>query len=351
MAGGLGFVALLFLFLATPASSQSFAGLGENADGFAIPQPGDRFDFPIDHGPHPDYRIEWWYLTANLTGADGRDYGVQWTLFRSAREPRADDSWRSPQTWMGHAALTTPDAHFAAERFARGGSGQAGVTVTPFTAWIDDWQMAGPEANLDTLTLTARGQAFSYTLDLSAQGPLVLHGDNGHSVKSAEGQASRYYSQPFYTVTGTLMTPKGDVAVTGTAWLDREYSSQPLGRTQSGWDWFAFTFPDGHRLMAFELRDSANAAYRSGSWIAPDGTVTPLGPDSFDAQPLATTDVNGRAVPTRWAFRYPAQGVDLTVEAINPGAWNDLVFAYWEGPIRFSGSHQGTGYLEMTGYE
>ncbi|MEM6727306.1 MAG: lipocalin-like domain-containing protein [Pseudomonadota bacterium] len=340
----------LFLLWPLVTLAQSFAGLGEDADGFALPQLGDQFSFPEDHGPHPAFRIEWWYLTANLVGADGREYGVQWTLFRSAREPRADDTWQSPQTWMGHAALTTPEAHFAEERFARGGSGQAGVTASPFEAWIDDWTMAGSDT-LGALRLTARGDDFSYDLTLEAQGPLVFHGIDGHSVKSREGQASRYYSQPFYALEGQIVTPEGPMAVTGTAWLDREYSSQPLGRTQSGWDWFAFTFPDGHRLMAFELRDSELEDYQAGSWITPEGEVTPLGPGDFDAQALATTDVGGRQIPTEWAFTFPAQGIDLTVSAINPQAFNDLVFSYWEGPIRYEGSHEGVGYLEMTGYE
>lgn len=342
--------ALLVLLSPGVAAAQSFAGLGEDAEGFALPQLGDQFVFPEDHGPHPAYRIEWWYLTANLIGADGRDYGVQWTLFRSAREPRSDESWQSPQTWMGHAALTSPEAHFAAERFSRGGSGQAGAQASPFAAWIDDWEMAGSD-DLSSLTLTAKSANFAYSLQLQAQGPLVFHGQDGHSVKSAEGQASRYYSQPFYEVNGEIETSDGTMQVTGNAWLDREYSSQPLGRTQSGWDWFAFTFPDGHRLMAFELRDSENADYQSGSWISPDGTVTQLQPGDFEAEPLNITDIGGRKVPTRWAFSYPAEGVDIEVTAVNANAWNDLVFGYWEGPFRFTGTHEGTGYLEMTGYE
>ncbi|MEM9350586.1 MAG: lipocalin-like domain-containing protein [Pseudomonadota bacterium] len=343
--------AVLFLLLLAPAAgAQSFAGLGEDADGFAIPLPGDEFVFPKDHGPHPEYRIEWWYLTANLEGADGRDYGIQWTLFRSAREPRADETWKSPQTWMGHAALTTPEAHYAAERFARGGSGQAGAQAVPFAAWIDDWEMSGPDG-LNILDLRARGDEFSYDLDLVAQGPLVYHGINGHSVKSAEGQASRYYSQPFYAVTGSITTPQGPLEVTGQAWLDREYSSQPLGRTQSGWDWFAITFEDGHRLMAFELRDSENADYGSGSWIEPDGTQTPLENGSFDLEPLEVSEVDGRQIPTRWRITYPEQELDIEVAAINTQAWNDLIFAYWEGPVRAEGTHPGIGYLEMTGYE
>ena len=86
------------------------------------------FDFPTDHGPHPDYRIEWWYLTAYLEDPAGVQYGLQWTLFRTAVAPGEEEGWGSPQVWFAHAAVTTPESHFSTERFARGGIGQAGVT-------------------------------------------------------------------------------------------------------------------------------------------------------------------------------------------------------------------------------
>ena len=135
---------LLMLWLPVQAAAQGFAGLGTDAEGFAVPTPNPAFDFPQDHGAHPEYRIEWWYLTANLTGPDGTAYGVQWTLFRSALAPETREGWSDPQVWFAHAAVTTPDTHLVAQRIARGGIGQAGVTVDPFNAGIDDWQMAGP---------------------------------------------------------------------------------------------------------------------------------------------------------------------------------------------------------------
>ena len=91
----------------SPASAQGFAGLGAQVEGFTIPTPGYQFAFPADHGAHTDFRIEWWYLTANLKDADGVDYGVQWTLFRTALAPGDKAGWSSPQLWMGHAAVTT----------------------------------------------------------------------------------------------------------------------------------------------------------------------------------------------------------------------------------------------------
>lgn len=347
-------LSLGLILAADVATGQSFAGLGAEADGFAIPQPNPTFEFPEDHGAHNAYRIEWWYLTATLTGEDGQDYGVQWTLFRSAQRPEAAEGWQTAQIHMGHAGLTTADQHFSAERFARAGTGQAGVATAPFEAWIDDWimQSTAPETEdaLSALQLTARGADFSYDLDLQATGPLVFQGEDGYSVKSESGQASYYYSQPFYTVSGALSLPSGDVAVAGQAWLDREWSSQPLAENQIGWDWFSLSFEDGARMMGFGLRDSDGGHFTSATWIEADGTSTPYPNGALRLTPLSQADVAGRTVPVGWRVELPERGLDVETTALNPQSWMSTSFPYWEGPIRFDGSHQGRGYLEMTGY-
>ena len=340
--------AFLLLLWPITASAQGFAGLGTDVDGFSSPQRPAEFDFPIDHGPHDDYRIEWWYLTANLEGLDGTPYGLQWTLFRSALTSDGGKGWSSPQLWMGHAAVTTPDAHFVTERLARGGIGQAGVQADPFEAWIDDWQLVGPD--FATLTMTASGPDFAYDMVLNSDGPLVFHGDEGYSLKSAEGQASYYYSQPFYAIEGTLILPTGTIEVAGDAWLDREWSSQPLSDNQTGWDWFSLSFEDG-KLMGFRLRQTDGSDYTSATWIDPDGTTTSYSNSAFEAEPVAISDIGGRDVPTTWNVRLADSGVDVEVTAINPQAWMNTSVPYWEGPITVQGSHTGRGYLEMTGYD
>ncbi|MER9004405.1 iron ABC transporter permease [Mesorhizobium sp. M0862] len=342
--------ALIFLLLAVGnAFAQGFAGLGTDAEGFAVPERGKEFKFPQDHGAHPDYRIEWWYLTANLTGPDGADYGLQWTLFRSALAPTEAVGWESPQMWFGHAAVTNATTHLATERFGRGGTGQAGVTVEPFAAWIDDWQMAG--ATFDGLRLTATGKDFAYDIAMHAQGPLVFHGDQGYSVKSAKGQASYYYSQPFLAVEGTLTLPEGVVPVRGAAWLDHEWSSQPLAEGQAGWDWFSLSFDTGQKLMGFRLRDVAGGGFTAATWIAADGRPTPYDNGKLVMTPLDTSRVEGRDIPTRWHLILPDRALDVTVGALNSQAWMALSIPYWEGPVRVIGTHTGKGYLEMTGYE
>lgn len=333
------------LCLPMPALAQGFAGLGTEADGFSVPRPDPQFSFPADHGAHNDYRIEWWYLTANLEAADGTPYGLQWTLFRSALAPEAGEGWTAPQLWMGHAAVTTPDNHYVAERLARGGIGQAGVAADPFEAWIDDWELTG---DWNTLRMTASAADFAYDMALTAQGPLIFHGEDGYSVKSAAGQASYYYSQPFFAIEGILQLPEGDVAVTGNAWLDREWSSQPLADNQTGWDWFSLSFDDGNKMMGFRLQQTDGQNFTSATWITPDGQTTPYTDGALVATPLATNDMG---VPVRWRVELPAQGVDVTVAAINENAWMATSVPYWEGPVTVTGSHEGIGYLEMTGYE
>src|SRR3954464_6264874 len=198
-----GFAGGALLLLGGKALAQGFAGLGETADGFAAVVPGKRFSFPADHGPHPEFRIEWWYLTANLIDSTGAACGLQWTLFRQATQPGPQgEGWANRQVWMAHAAVTGADTHRFNELFSRGGVGQAGVTAKPFSAWTDDWAMNGSEhtgdRTLAPLTLTAAGADFSYALTLEADRPVVLQGDRGYSRKSERGQASYYYSQPFY---------------------------------------------------------------------------------------------------------------------------------------------------------
>jgi predicted secreted hydrolase len=335
--------------------AQGFAGLGNDASGFAAVVPGRRFSFPADHGPHPDYRIEWWYLTANLKDADGNAYGAQWTLFRQAMQAGPQrEGWASQEIWMGHAAVTRADTHRSSETFARGGIGQAGVDADPFHAWIDSWELRGPDGmsatNIAPLEVKASGVDFSYALKLDARKPLVLEGDAGYSRKSAQGQASYYYSQPFFTVTGAVTIDGRSIDVSGQAWMDREWSSQPLASDQTGWDWFSLHLGTGEKLMLFRLRQTQGKHYLSGNWIGADGRPTELASSAIEMIPTAMTEVANRKLPTSWRIAIPDRDLKIDTVPLNPRSWMGTSFPYWEGPISFTGSHNGVGYLEMTGY-
>lgn len=335
--------------------AQGFAGLGRDADGFATVMPGRALTFPADHGPHPDYRIEWWYVTANLLDAAGTAYGVQWTLFRQATAPGAQqEGWANQQIWMGHAAATSGNIHRSSETFARGGIGQAGVETNPFHAWIDGWDMRGAAGFSDMATapleLTASGADFSYALRLEADRPLVLQGDAGYSKKSDRGQASYYFSQPYFTTTGILTIDGKPIQVSGQAWMDREWSSQPLSSDQTGWDWFSLHLHSGEKLMLFRLRQTDGENYFSGNWITTDGKSQQIGSADITMNPKISTQIEGRNIPTAWNIAIPSRGLQIESTPLNATSWMTTSFRYWEGPINFRGSHSGVGYLEMTGY-
>ena len=58
-----------------------------SSEGYALAEGPVPFNFPKDHGPHPDFRNEWWYYTGNLEDSGGRRFGFQFTLFRNALSP------------------------------------------------------------------------------------------------------------------------------------------------------------------------------------------------------------------------------------------------------------------------
>ena len=65
----------------------TLCGLAAVGQEWASSQPGYHFAFPRDHGPHPDYKTEWWYYTGNLETAQGRHFAYQFTIFRIGLAP------------------------------------------------------------------------------------------------------------------------------------------------------------------------------------------------------------------------------------------------------------------------
>lgn len=332
-----------------------------SGEGYRTAQPGQPIRFPQDHLAHPDYRIEWWYLTANLTDAEGQSYGVHWTLFRTALRPGADpEGLTSNQMWMAHSAIHTSTGHHYEERFARGGIGQAGVGLTDagqFDAWLDDWQLLGTaDAPVPGRLVTTVGD-ITIQLDWQADLPWVLHGDNGFSQKSGQGQGSYYYSQPRLQITGEVVIDGTPVAVSGDGWLDREWSSQPLAADQQGWDWFSLQFNDGTSLMAFHLRQDNAAPYVRGTWIDARGQARALDEGDLVIEPVEWGDVDvgaddgsRKSLPLQWSIELPGQNARWSIRAQTADSWLATLVPYWEGPVTAEGHSTGVGYLEMTGY-
>ena len=363
------FLSPVIIFLATSefaAGQDPYQLLRQPGDGFAQVEPGRTFHFPQDHYPHEHFKIEWWYLTANLTGSNGRDYGIHWTLFRQAMSSAPNPGgWQSNQTWMAHTAISTPRNFEFSQRFARGGVGQAGVAVTrqnTFEAWMDDWLWLSDSTAPFPGVLTAGTDNHRFKLTLEASDDWVLQGKDGFSQKSDLGQASYYYSQPVIDIAGTIWVDNEPVDVAGQGWLDREWSSQPLADNQAGWDWVSLHLSDGSALMVYQLRHDSGEHYLSGSWVSESGEVTVLEAGDVTMTPQSatrltiTSTVGGKEkssikeIPLDWRVRAPKLGINISVTTERPQSWLATEFPYWEGPVVVQGSHQGVGYLELTGY-
>lgn len=352
--------ALLIPLIAMGGSAQaSDLGtlLGGGNDNFKKVQPGQTIQLPEDHAAHPDYRSEWWYLTGNLKDEQGREYGMQWTLFRQGieQELRTSNPWLTPQLWLAQFAITDLDrgTHQQDERASRQGPGLAGASGGEY--WLREWRLASQGAALFPATLKVQSKIGELNLTVTAAKPLVLQGKAGYSEKSP-GNASFYYSYPRLTLRGTLIRDGETRTVTGQGWFDHEWSSSVLAEWQSGWDWFSLQLVDGRELMLFRLRTKAGRANpenqpenRYGILIERDGSSRVLAPDAIRLTPGNTwRGPKGQAYPVEWQLN--AAGMTLTIKARQPNQAMTGRFDYWEGAVSVSGDAKGVGYLEMTGY-
>lgn len=362
-------IRLLILLFGSILTSVGHAGTAavltedEQTKLFAKVVPDVPITFPVDHLAHPDFRIEWWYFTANVWDENGQHYGLQFTLFRQALAPSKRQTvsispWDSRQSWMAHSAISFDTLHKYEERFARGGIGQAGVHINQqdkFEAWIDDWHWLGNEFDPSNGTLKFSVADMHIKLRLTADQEWIRHGNNGYSQKS-EKHASYYYTHPNINVTGQITFENGNAqSLEGKGWLDREWSSQFLSKEQSGWDWFSVQLDDQSRLMLFQLRDADNnSLFKSGTWLDANGKETTLDDNEIMMTPLRYSKVAGRRVPTEWRLTLQSLNKSWIVKARNPNSWLDTLFPYWEGPIQiYDGTANdaiGVGFMEMTGY-
>ena len=356
---------------ADAAPELSVASVMGSADtaGFARAFAPRAFVFPADHGPHPDFRTEWWYYTGNLQTESGRHFGYQFTLFRSALSVDTiarESEMAANQLYMGHFALSDiqNDNYYYFERFSRAANGLAGAQAAPFRVWLEDWQTIDPDADstaaFPKMRIDAAAEGVSLNIELTPEKPHVLQGDRGLSQKSAKpGNASYYYSLTRMTAEGSVSVNGETLAVNGLSWMDREWSTSALGDNQVGWDWFSLQLDNGGALMLFEIRraDGTREATSAGSYIAPDGTVThlALGDWTLETTDTWTSPTSGGEYPAGWRIAVPSIGLELAGRPLLADQELNLSTVYWEGAVEFGGTLDGMpinarGYIEMTGY-
>jgi predicted secreted hydrolase len=321
------------------------------------------FEFPRDHGPHPTFRNEWWYLTGNLVAKDGHRLGYQVTFFRNALSPIEEaqslkqqnpSQWLSDSAWMAHAAVSDlgNGQHLYGQRFSRSSPGLAGAQANPLRVWLDDWSLSGQKH----WQLKVIDRNFAIELDLRSAKPPVLQGNKGLSQKGrAPGNASYYYSITRIHSRGKVRV--GDVVyeVDGLSWFDREWSTSALDDDMEGWDWFALQFDDGRDLMYYQLREFTGGAHPNsqGGRVAANGQYELLSRNDIDLVELDHWRApNGFDYAVRWRMSDRTTGEQWLIEAPVRNQYMDLAVKYWEGAVVIYGLPDrkpvGRGYLEMT---
>ncbi len=321
------------------------------ATGFSQVQHVREFQFPADHGPHPMFQTEWWYLNSVVESHEGREFAVQFTLFRIGTKPVSviNNSWRSGQMYMGHVALSdiTNERHDEFERLVRGHPALSGVVDDPFRAWVDGWELRSITDDFSPLRLQVETTKYHVDLVFETMKPIIFHGDRGLSHKS-QGNASYYYSIPRMTVSGVIEVGTESHIVHGLGWLDREWSSGVISSEYSGWDWFALMLDDGRDLVVFRLRPREVGADVPGTamWIDALGKTGTVRHDMWQLTPVRYW----RKWPIEWR-------VSINDEIYNlNAAYKDQVMntriEYWEGLVYVDDGRTriGKGFMELTGY-
>jgi len=355
-----------------PGSSRlaELLGAGDVA-GYASALQPRTFRFPEDHGPHPDYRNEWWYVTGNLDGPGGERFGFELTVFRFSLAPPGEavnenaSDWKTDQVYIGHFAVSDIDNEefHVAQRYSRGSMGLAGAQAAPFRVWLEDWSIKEPDAQqteaLSPWELHASDKDISLDLHLMPLKDPVLNGVEGLSQKALEpGNASYYYSISRIATNGTLQIGATTYAVSGLSWLDREWGSSALSKDQQGWDWFALQLSDGSDLMYYALRqnDGTRDEHSAGTWIDAAGRATHLDHDDvvIEVSKYWKSKQGGR-YPAEWTISVPK--LDLQIEVVPVLRNQELITTvrYWEGAVDVQGTLDadvinGRGYVELTGY-
>jgi predicted secreted hydrolase len=271
-------------------SSQRQSSAGASARSYV-------FQFPRDLYDHPSYQTEWWYFTGNLESRWERKYGFELTFFRSYA-PTGAPAGQPQFVPIIFADLAVSDLDgqqfFFHKALAQEVSPAASITQNPWTIQLGEWTLTQPESTSGVFRLKAQQDDFGVDLALVPEGPPILNGINGlFELAGSDGQGSEYYeyySIPRMKAKGRIEVDGEQIPIRGLAWNDHEFFNLAPGQQFPGWDWFAIQLKDGSSIMLYGLR-LPNGEYDSdsrGTFVAPDGKVTHLGPGSFTLVPGET---------------------------------------------------------------
>lgn len=276
-----------------------------------------------DFGPHQS-PIEWWYVSSYLP-AEGLAF--HWAQFQvlTSQVPFP--------IMVSHLAITdlkTGKVNFIEQQPSLGG-GSASFPPLKLSSG-GGW------------TYAQRGSDPQSPFTLNA-GPIQL---NLTPLKSPVIHPPGYSGTPetglLYYQGITRLSLQGKINgqdVKGLAWMDHQWGNQRAGQA-SLWDWMSIQMNGGEDLMLYRVKTPA------GKVVQTIGSIVDAAGHARAAQNVVMepgrvwTSASGRDYILSWHIK--ADEFDLNVEAVNDA--QELLsqttrIAYWEGPIKVSGTWRG----------
>lgn len=372
-------------------ASHGLAGANKAKDGgitkpraFQQPKPDTLLVLPRDHGPHPEFRNEWWYFTGWFKSGVGElaeELGIQITFFRSAPDVDLNNPSRfSPaQLLIAHVAIAHPKKGILvhdqiALRAQKGEAEISGSDIECLNINLPKWNLRSKDGS--TWTCSIAGQKIGLQLTaMQTQAPW-LQGENGFSRKGPDPiQSSHYITLPHMQTEGFVTLDGKKQPIQGKFWMDHEWSSTVLAPEAQGWDWVGLLGEDGSSLMAFQIRNKTPGkppVWTHACLRQADGRTRDFKNVQFNTLKNWKSTKTGTQYPVSQSIQLDGNTYILTpmFDDQELDARMSSGTLYWEGAVRVdmvtgevkSGSKSvsnlgskpqawGKGYLEMTGYD
>jgi predicted secreted hydrolase len=372
-----------------------------------------QLQLPRDHGAHPEFRTEWWYFTGwfKPDGADAAaqpSIGIQITFFRSAplSDPANPVRMAPQQLLLAHVAVAQAEnGKLLHDQIARRtGLADTHMSVVDeagrFELRIGNWRLS--RLSDGKWQAIIRSRELKLDCEFAPVQPAWLQGDRGFSKKGpGAAQASHYITLPHMEsrVSLQLKNRRAGVNLSGSTWMDHEWSSSVLDANAVGWDWAGLHGDDGSSLMVFRIRAAgegpeadrqtsngergiSNAGAAADIWQhaqmrMPDGRLRTFKRIRFEVLRQWTSPRTGTVWPVSMRLHLDDEMYELN--PLMPDQELDSRLStgtvYWEGAVSVSrrlgssaaagmaGMHTpdslgavgdtrpwGRGYLELTGY-
>ena len=220
-------------------------------------------NFPVDHGSHPSFNAEWWYLnlltrTTKADGTDQRDLAYILSFSRilgsnnllSSRYDNTSKSFKESTEQAGSLVVQLMDGSRLFVQFSKG---LVLTTLEELATGSDRkkvYHLTGKTANMGSFDLTLKERT---VVSSGFNTPLLWGGTTGNcqgKISVFSPDDTFYYSIPDLDITGTVTDIDGvkrNVSI-GKAWMDHQWFNNSPPSDWKGHYWTNFHFTESGDL-------------------------------------------------------------------------------------------------------